>query len=250
MLILLPPSEGKRRPVRGRSLDLSALSFPDLAGLREQVIAATVEAAGRSDAARLFGVSAGLAGEVARNAALASAPTARADRVYDGVLYRALDPGSLDAAARRRAGRWLVISSALFGALRPADRIPAYKLSMGARLPGLPGLAALWRTALRGPLDAAAGTGLVVDCRSGSYAAAWRPAPPARWVRVEVPGATHDAKFARGLVARAVCAHPGVPTTPEDLADLLPAGWVVGLDTRSAPAARLEVSAPAGSAVP
>ncbi|MFP5407571.1 MAG: peroxide stress protein YaaA, partial [Gammaproteobacteria bacterium] len=57
--------------------------------------------------------------------------TARADRVYSGVLYEALDLTSLDAAARRRATSWLAVTSGLFGLLRPADRIPAYRLSGG-----------------------------------------------------------------------------------------------------------------------
>ena len=37
------------------------------------------------------------------NAALRTAPTARADAVYTGVLYDALGLGTLSAAARRRA---------------------------------------------------------------------------------------------------------------------------------------------------
>ena len=52
MLILLPPSEGKAVPRRGRPLDLAGLSFPDLSPAREQVLDALVDLAHRDDAAR------------------------------------------------------------------------------------------------------------------------------------------------------------------------------------------------------
>ena len=38
VLILLPPSEGKDVPRRGRPLDLADLSFPDLTGARSRVL--------------------------------------------------------------------------------------------------------------------------------------------------------------------------------------------------------------------
>ena len=37
-LVLLPPSEGKLAPARGRPLDLAALSFPPLTPLRESLL--------------------------------------------------------------------------------------------------------------------------------------------------------------------------------------------------------------------
>ena len=91
--------------------------------------------------------------------------------------------------------------------MRPGDRITAYRLSMGSTLPGLGPIAGVWRPALDEVLPAVAGRGVVVDCRSAAYAAAWRPgaelAP--RWVQVRVPGASHMAKHTRGLVARHLC---------------------------------------------
>ena len=152
-----------------------------------------------------------------------SAPTAPAAAVYSGVLYAALGLAALDTAARRRANRWLVVTSALFGAVRPTDRIPAYRLSMKVNLPPLGPLAGVWRTPLGVELDALAQRGLVVDCRSSTYAAAWVPAGSAatRWVTVQVPGATHLAKHTRGLVARHLC-EAGVDTrNPVRLADVL-----------------------------
>ena len=152
-----------------------------------------------------------------------TAPTAPVASVYSGVLYEALDLPSLDPAGRRRAYRRVVVGSALFGALRLADRIPAYRLSMKVNLPPLGPLAAVWRGALAAPLSAAAGPGLVVDCRSSTYAAAWVPQGPTarRWVQVAVPGATHLAKRTRGLVARLLCDADVEVRTPARLASLV-----------------------------
>lgn len=189
MLILLPPSEGKTRPRRGRRLDLDALSWPELGPVRRQVLASVVAAAPHDDARQLFDVPAGVLPEVRANAGLLDAPTAQAQEVYRGVLYEAFDVAGMDGAARARARRWVVVSSALFGAVRLADRIPAYRLSMAARLPGLGPLAARWRPSMAGPMTEAAGRGLVVDCRSSPYAAAWTPTGEIaqRWVRATSP---------------------------------------------------------------
>ena len=102
MLILLPPSEGKTAPRRGNSLDLDRLSFPALTDARREMLDALVRtSAEHPDALRVLGLTVGQAGEVPRNAALHTARTARADKVYSGVLYEALDVSSLDASARR-----------------------------------------------------------------------------------------------------------------------------------------------------
>lgn len=242
---MLPPSEGKRRPGRGRRLELEDLSFPELGAKREELIDAVVAAAGSPEVATTFGVSVGQLAAVAGNADLPSLPTARAGEIYDGVLYQALDLPGLDAGGKRRAGRSVLISSALFGVLRLGDRIPPYKLSMGAKLPGVGPLAKYWRVALATALSGREFAGLLVDCRSGSYAAAWRPDSPA-WVQVLVPGATHRAKHTRGLVAHALCAAAQQPRKPADLADLLTGDFDVDLQLPERPGApwRLSVTAP------
>ena len=174
MLVLLPPSESKAAPARrGRGLDLDGLSFPELTDLRKRVLEALGETSGRPDALSLLGVGPSLAQEVARNLTLRTAPTRPAHAVYTGVLYDALGWPTLSPAARRRGGSRIVIISALWGALRPNDRVPSYRLSMDGELPGLGPLARLWRPELTPVLTAAAGRrGLVVDCRSGPYTAA------------------------------------------------------------------------------
>ena len=148
MLILLPPSESKANRRRGRPADPSTWSFPELGPTRARVAAALAEVSRSPDAPALLGVSPGLLDEVARNLVLDTAPATPAAEVYTGVLYDALDLAGLDTAARRRANRWLVVVSALHGAVRPGDRITAYRLSMGSTLPGLGPLAQLWRPAL------------------------------------------------------------------------------------------------------
>lgn len=207
MLILLPPSESKWNRPRGGPADPGTWSFPDLAPARAAVARDLAAVSASPDAAAALGVSEGLLDEVARNLALDRLPATPAAQVYTGVLYDALDLASLDTAARRRANRWLVVVSALHGAVRPTDRITAYRLSMGVTLPEVGALASHWRPALDGPLTEAAGRGAVVDCRSAAYAAAWRPGPGVaeRWVQVRVPGASHMAKHTRGLVARHLC---------------------------------------------
>ncbi|MGN6302542.1 MAG: YaaA family protein [Angustibacter sp.] len=229
MLVLLPPSEGKSRPSARRGpLTLDRLSWPELTQARQQVLRALQQVSAGPDALATLGVGPSLAGEVAANVSLEGAPAAPASEVYSGVLYDALDAPSLSAAARRRAGRRLVVVSALWGALRWGDRIPAYRLSMGTTLPGVGPLAAYWRDHLRGVLDSAAAHGLVVDCRSSTYQAAWAPpAPIARrtvGVRVlqEVDGrrsvVSHMAKHTRGLVVRRLLESDVEPRTPRALA--------------------------------
>ncbi len=223
VLILLPPSEGKSQRRRGASLDLSDLSFPELTPLREAVLDSTTMVSARPDAFEVLRVSPNLVEDVARNTRLLNAATAPAGQVYSGVLYHAFGFDSLDAASRRRALRRVVIVSALFGAVRLGDRIPAYRLNLCVHLPGIGELAAAWRPELAPILEREAGARLIVDCRSSTYAAAWTPRGTLaeRRVQITVPGASHMAKHTRGLVARRLVQSPDRPSHPGELADLL-----------------------------
>lgn len=212
MLVLLPPSEGKADGGDGPPLDLRALSFPALTPVRERLVDAVERAARTQPDAlrRALGLSAQQAGEVAKDAALRTAPTLPALRRYTGVVYDNLDHASLRGAARRRATTSLVVVSALFGLLRPTDRVPAYRLSGGTTLPGVGSLPALWRPVLEPEL--ASHRGLVVDLRSGAYASLAR-VPGAVEVRVlrDADGrrtvVSHDNKWTKGRLARALCEH-------------------------------------------
>lgn len=241
MLILLPPSEGKRPPRRGRQLELDSLAFPELTRERAAVLDALVSLCTTdqpAEAAAVLGLGPTQTAAVATNAQLRGAPTARADRVYSGVLYEALDVETLEPAARRRATSWLAITSGLFGLLRPADRIPAYRLSGDVRLPGLGPVSAHWSRGLDVTVRAAAGRGLVVDLRSSTYASFWRPAPDLAsqvvTVRVlhEVAGVrsvvSHFNKATKGRLVRSMLQDGSTPTRPEVLADHLRGlGWTV-----------------------
>ena len=211
MLILLPPSEGKTPPSSGAPLDLGELVFEQLNGRRERLL----ERLPRGTLKGL-GLSPRQAGELELNARVRSAPAAPAAEVYTGVLFERarlpeLPPGNV------------LIASALWGFVRPQDRIPAYRLPVGARLPRIANLAAWWRPALR---DVVPADGLVVDLRSGAYAAMWRPRDAeVVAVRAFAEGAdgsrkpvSHMAKRARGDVARALLLAAEPPRSPDGVA--------------------------------
>jgi cytoplasmic iron level regulating protein YaaA (DUF328/UPF0246 family) len=175
VLVLLPPSETKRDGGDGPPLRLDALSHPALGGVRKELVDELVELAADPAASRsALGLSAAQDAEIARNAALWTSPTMPALHRYTGVLYDALDAGSLRGAGAARARERLAVGSALFGLLRADDPVPAYRLSAGSALPSGGTLASRWKPVLEPELGAVAATDLVVDLRSGSYASLGR----------------------------------------------------------------------------
>ncbi len=238
MLVLLPPSEGKAASGRGAPLKLESLSLPGLTAAREAVLGELVElCVGDEDKAReVLGLSEGLRGEVAKNVDLLTAGARPAGQVYTGVLYDALDLASLDAAAKRRAARSLLVFSGLWGAVRVTDRIPSYRCSMGVKLPGLGSLATYWRAPMAEALPEAAGAGLVLDLRSSAYAAAWKPEGEVagRTATVRVLHAptrkvvSHFNKATKGRIVRSLVSAGAVPSGPGELVEVLrDLGYVV-----------------------
>jgi cytoplasmic iron level regulating protein YaaA (DUF328/UPF0246 family) len=240
MLVLLPPSEGKRAGTRGAPVDLARLSLPALGPAREAVLDALVSLCEGDEgdggkAREVLGLSEGQQGEVARNAALRTAPARPAGEVYAGVLYEALGLASLDAAARRRARASLLVFSGLWGAVRIADRIPAYRCSAGVRLPGIGPLAAFWRGRTAQAVAEAAGSGPVLDLRSAAYAGMWRPAGELarrtvtlRVLQSRVVGGverrtvvSHFNKAVKGRIVRELLTDGALPRTPARLAAAL-----------------------------
>ena len=205
MLVLLPPSEGTAAGGRGAPLDLDRLSHPSLTPVRERLVDA-LQAAATTDPNGLRAALGCPPGEVEKDAVLRTSATLPALRRYTGVLYEALSYATLSPAGRRRANASLRVASALFGLLSPTDPVPAYRLSAGTSLPGVGSLTALWRPALEPEL---AGARLVVDLRSGPYAALAR-VPGAVQVRVlrDSGGSrtvvSHDNKHTKGRLARAL----------------------------------------------
>lgn len=251
---MLPPSEGKARPKRGAPLALDELSLAALGTARERVLTALIQhcATEPERAVATLGLGPTQAGLVADNAELLSSPTARADRIYTGVLYDALDAATLSTVARRRASTRVLVASALFGAVRLTDRIPAYRLSGDASLPGIGPVAGLWRSCLGGAVREALGGGLLVDLRSTAYAAFWRPEPDlagrVATVRVlqEQSGrrsvVSHFNKATKGKLVRALLEDGDQPRTPGELLDVLSGlGWDVELGPSTRAGTRLDV---------
>jgi cytoplasmic iron level regulating protein YaaA (DUF328/UPF0246 family) len=122
--------------------------------------------------------------------------------------------------------------------VRPGDRIPAYRLSGDAVLPGVGSVAGTWREVLGEAIVDAMGPGLLVDLRSSTYAAFWRPtkdvARRVATVRVlhESGGkrtvVSHFNKATKGRIVRALLEDGADPRTPTALADVLTRlGWTV-----------------------
>ena len=252
MLIIVPSSEGKRALTSGAPLDLPSLSFPELTDLRAAVLGALIKTSGEPDRLDRIVVGASLIGELERNRSLSTWPTGPVLEIYDGVLHRALDAGSLSARAKRRAGRSLLLASSLFGLLRPSDHIPPYRLPVDADLLGLPSLATFWRSQLATLIErTAVDTGVVLDLRAASYRllGASRGADTLTLRLLPgVPGGNVALKHARGSAARHLLESERTPETIRELAALLcelwpgtlsrPAGrnapWLLSIDPRGA----------------
>jgi cytoplasmic iron level regulating protein YaaA (DUF328/UPF0246 family) len=243
VLVLLPPSEGKTEPTSGPPLDLDALSSPGLTSTRRRILDALVRVCegNATRAMKRLGLGPTQSGELARNAALLTAPTARADAVYTGVLYAAWSPDTLSAAGRDFADEHVATASALFGVVRAGDLIPAYRLSAGVELPRLGSVTGLWRKPLGPAFDELTDGGLLIDLRSGAYVNLHKPtgalAERTATIRVlsEVNGArkvvSHFNKATKGEIIRGLCEHRVEATTVAGLANALrDLGWTVELE--------------------
>ncbi len=242
-LILLPPSESKYRPGAGPPLDLSSRPEPLIEPTRK-VLAALVRLC-RGDpvaAAAVLGLNENQLPLIELNAELESAPTAAARRIYTGVVFDALDVTTLTSSERRRADRDAWVTSALFGVVRLGERIPAYRLTAGTRLPGIDPLSTNWRPALDQVLrPAISKSGVLLDLRSGAYRPLW-PVPRDLaevcvvgkvWQAApdgERTAASHDNKASKGRLVRDLLQSASRLTSPAALLQAaLEAGWTADL---------------------
>lgn len=239
MLILVPPSESKRPPAAsGDPVDIESLSFPELEPTRRRVAEALIATSARQDAFERLHVGPSKAEDVARNTWLLELPAMPVVELYTGPLHVGLDYAHLPPDARERAQTSVVILSALWGALRPSDRIPPYRLRLWSSLVGIERLDQLWRAVLPGVLSEAAGDGLVVDLRSpesqqagsanrrGDRMVVLRidPGRPGRHVGDVV------AKRTRGEAAHYLLESGSDPRDLSELAELLGKRWPIAID--------------------
>ena len=149
MRILLPPSEGKTpADPNGAPNRLDNQVYPRLTEKRLAVGEALQEASGQPDALTVLSVGPRLVDDVVRNCTLWKQPAAPARDIYTGVLYAGAALHTSPARQRAWADKHILISSALWGWVRPGDRIPAYRCSMGVNLPGIGSLGPYWRRTL------------------------------------------------------------------------------------------------------
>lgn len=204
MLILLPPSEGKTTPEHGAPLDFNSLLFPELSGERRTILQELEVVSSLGNAHEVLKVGKTLTAEIEANQHILDVPAAPGWQVYTGVLFDALDYGSLDNVDDDTA----LVFSALFGVTRLSDTIPAYRYPATAKLPGIGNIGTWWRARLTDQLSTFS-KGPIIDCRSGTYKTFWKT-PPLRTATIDVfqrvngelKVVSHWAKQARGFVAR------------------------------------------------
>jgi cytoplasmic iron level regulating protein YaaA (DUF328/UPF0246 family) len=210
MLVLLPPSEGKAHPEPGEPVALDSLVFADVLGQRREEVLDALDPG------------------------LREAPGAPAAEVYTGVLYGRLGLPELPAKAQRQ----VLIASALWGMVRPSDRIPYYRLPPKEKLPGIGPLAKYWRPALAEALPDEEGD-LILDMRSAAYSTMWKPKRATLLaVRAftesdgERKAVSHMAKAVRGDVARVLLQTKKPPADPKAAAALAEAaGFTVEINS-------------------
>jgi len=188
VLILLPPSEGKSSPERGKKLNLKTLfGSPDLTDIRTKLLESHPE--------------------------IDETLCRPAHEIYSGVLYQALAWESLSTTAKKRGSQSILIISALMGAVRIDDIIPTYKLKITT---------SLWKKPLTHLLESL-GSDLIIDCRSSTYAGVWSP-PHEKTVAIrvfQVKGGkksviTHMSKKHRGELVRHLLQN-SAPQTAQEL---------------------------------
>ena len=186
MLILLPPSEKKKAATSQEKFELSSLVFAaELTDTRSQTTS-------KHD----------------------SSQTSPAIEIYDGVLYQGLNWKTLTAAEEKRANSKVLIVSALFGLVRPLDKIFSYKEKIDNKL---------WREAVA-QVSAKYSNELIIDCRSSTYKGIWTINPQNTVeVRVfKVNGAernviTHMSKKYRGELTGHLLKQTNDPTTAAEV---------------------------------
>lgn len=177
MHVLLPPSEAKTTGGRGRPLRDRIGDGPlGPARLRATDALARLVGGDREVAAAALLLPAGVVDDaLTDDAQVLDARTTPALRRYAGVVYDGLAFDTLDPVEQRVASRSVRVFSGLFGVVRGDEPVPPYRVPGKASLPGLGIASTFWRPVLTDVLGPELRRGLIVDLRSGDYAAMWRP---------------------------------------------------------------------------
>ena len=219
MFVLLPPSEGKAEGGTPRTKwSPSQGTFGKALGPTRRLIAATLAAQDGGSAA-LLGVSGKhLERAQAANSCLAGSATLSACERYTGVVWDHMSPSTMSAKVHARAAESIIVLSGLLGLVGFDDQIPDYKLKMGASFAPIGKLSTWWREPLSKALNARLAGHHVIDLLPNEHRAAWTPTPDAyaslssvTFVEKSGKVAGHDAKAAKGLLARHVLESTGSP---------------------------------------
>ena len=94
-----------------------------------------------------------------------------------------MEYGTLSTKLKKRVDSQVIIFSGLWGVLRPGDRIPDYKLKMGAKLSTLGKPSTFWRPLISESLTQAA-SGVVWDLLPNEHSAGWDSSIAGKKIRV------------------------------------------------------------------
>jgi uncharacterized protein len=213
--LLLPPSEGKALGGDGPTWSAGAGRFAELEKRRTTLVRRLVRVRGGNE--RLLGVGgAHLAAARLANASLSTSPSLPAWRRYTGVVWDGFDVASLPADVRQQAMSSVIVVSGLAGLVALDDPTPEYRLKMGASLAPYGRLSTWWRPAIAAPLSAWAEGRFVVDLLPNEHRAACASAQmqgvSVTFVERTGKAAGHDAKTAKGRLARHLLMSGGHPT--------------------------------------
>lgn len=254
MRLLLPPSEaktpgGRGRPLRERLDGPLAEGRLAVAGALHRLVTGDFDVA-RQALLLPDGVA---ADALAANACVLDSPTMPALRRYAGVVYDGLRFAHLPPAVQRVAARHTLVFSGLFGVVRGDAPVPLYRVPAKATLPGVGVAATFWRPRLDAAVPELLGDGLVLDLRSGDYAAMWRPrrelAERVVAVRVLSPKpsggfgvVSYTSKLAKGRLAAELFTRIAAGTTVHTRADVERA-WTAcgGVGSASGPRGELDL---------
>ena len=136
MYILIPPSEGKNSSSDNEYFSLDSLSYDFLNKKRSQIIDYLCNNnLSKEKYVKILGISSQNFEKINMiNSKIKTSQVLSSVSRYTGVLYDFLDYSSLDETTKSLFNDSIIIFSGLFGLLRPQDKIPDYKLKMGAKL--------------------------------------------------------------------------------------------------------------------